>query len=427
MYSVVPSLSGVYLFAHWWTVVCQASLSFTVSWTLLKFMSIESVMLSNHPLSPPTPLALNLSSIMVFSNETDICISWPKYWSFSINPSSEYSGLISFRIHWLIFLLSKGFSRLFSITTIQKHQFCGQPCLWTSSRIPTCYWKNTFDIRDLCWQSDAFALKYTVYFYDTFPLMEQAVFSFPDCSHLQQWGPGRLTLPLSPRRPDFSPARAPDRWAPLGPAYRPLRFFTARAHSVTHPEAESGERRSLRKVSFSFSSHVILSQLSFLCNVGWGSLLSRNLRARPTTPSKFRCSCVAKRRLHFALKSLWSGCQRLVPETLRFAPLCCWKPTSEFTDPSALPAPREILLGDVGLFTPRSPGSRSRPLEAAPAPAPGEARFSPRSWDSGEPASLLRLPAAQSSLLLRLVVLPFRYSNLALAGGCFLFSRHPCK
>ena len=85
---------------------------------------------------------------------------------------------------------------------------------------------------------------------------------------------------FSSEAPAASPSHCPHagqtslRPAPLtaglrsGPAYRPLRFFTARAHSVTHPEAESGERRSLLKVSFSFSSHVFLSQLSFLCNVG---------------------------------------------------------------------------------------------------------------------------------------------------------------
>ena len=95
---------------------------------------------------------------------------------FNISASNEHPGLNSH---------SKGLSR-FSITTIQK-QFFSQLCLWTDSHLSTCYWKNnSFDIRDLRLQSDAFALKSTVYFYDTFPLKEQAVFSFPDCSHLQQ-------------------------------------------------------------------------------------------------------------------------------------------------------------------------------------------------------------------------------------------------
>ena len=99
-------------------------------------------------------------------------------------------------------------------------------------------------------------------------------------------------------------------------------------------------------------------------------------------------------------------------ETLRFPPLSCLKPISEFSDPSTLPAPREILLDDVGLFAPLSPGSPSQPLEAAPAPAPGEAGFSPMSWDSGEPAPLLKLPAAQSSRLSWPVVLFLRHTFL---------------
>ena len=82
-------------------------------------------------------------------------------------------------------------------------------------------------------------------------------------------------------------------------------------------------------------------------------------------------------------------------ETLRFPPLSCLKPISEFSDPSTLPAPREILLGDVSLFTPLSPGSLSGPLEAAPAPAPGEAAFFPRSWDSGEPVALMSPTGSQ--------------------------------
>ena len=85
-------------------VAHQASLSFTVSWSLLQFMSIESLMLSNH-LILCCPLLLLPSvflSIRVFSNELALCIRWPKYWSFSfsISPSNEYLGLISFRIDW---------------------------------------------------------------------------------------------------------------------------------------------------------------------------------------------------------------------------------------------------------------------------------------------------------------------------------------
>ena len=102
----------------------------------------------------------------------------------------------------------------------------------------------------------------------------------------------------------------------------------------------------------------------------------------------------------------------MFPETSHFATLGCLKPISDLSDSSALPAPHEILLGDVGLFALRSPGSRSRSQEAAPAPAPGEAGFSPMSWDSGEPAPLLKLPAAQSSRLSWPVVLFLRHTFL---------------
>ena len=101
----VQSLSHVRLFATPWTAACQASLSITSSHSLPKLMSIESVMPSNH-LIPHRPLLLPPSifpSIRVFSNESVLHIRWPKYWSFSfsISPSNEYSGLISFRMDWL--------------------------------------------------------------------------------------------------------------------------------------------------------------------------------------------------------------------------------------------------------------------------------------------------------------------------------------
>ena len=109
------------------------------------------------------PLFLHPSiihSIRVFPNELALCLRWPKYWnfSFSISPSSVYSGLISLKIAGLISLLSKGLSRVFSNTTVQKHQFFGaQPSLWSDSHVwSICdYWKNhRFDYTDLCLQSD---------------------------------------------------------------------------------------------------------------------------------------------------------------------------------------------------------------------------------------------------------------------------------
>ena len=91
-----------------WTATCQASLSFSISWSLLKLMSIESVIPSNHLVlcRPLLPLPSVFPRIRVFSNELALHIRWAKYWSFSfsITPSNEYSGLISFRIDWFVLL-----------------------------------------------------------------------------------------------------------------------------------------------------------------------------------------------------------------------------------------------------------------------------------------------------------------------------------
>ena len=99
---VAQSPSHVWLFATPWTAACQDSLLFTVSGTLLRFLSTESVVLSNHLIlcHPLLLLPSIFPSIRVFSSELALCIRWPKYWSFSfsISPSSEYSALISFRI-----------------------------------------------------------------------------------------------------------------------------------------------------------------------------------------------------------------------------------------------------------------------------------------------------------------------------------------
>ena len=114
IFSSVQLFSHVRLFATPWTAAHQAFLSITNSQGLLKFMSIESVMPSNH-LILCCPLLLPPSifpSIRVFSNELVLCIRWPKYWSFSlsISPSNEYSGLISFRMDWLDLLAVQGSS-----------------------------------------------------------------------------------------------------------------------------------------------------------------------------------------------------------------------------------------------------------------------------------------------------------------------------
>ena len=131
MINSVHSLSHVRLFATPWTAAHLVSLAITNSRSLLKLISIESVMPSNHlilchPLLLPPSI---FSSIGVFSNEPVLRIRWPKYWSFSfsVSPSSEYSGLIFFMMDWFDLLAGtlKGLSRVFSNTTVQKHQFFG--------------------------------------------------------------------------------------------------------------------------------------------------------------------------------------------------------------------------------------------------------------------------------------------------------------
>ena len=110
-FSSIQLLSHVRLFAIPWTEACQASLSITNSQSLLELMSIESVMPSNLLiLCRPLLLPLIFPSIWVFSNESDLHIRWPKFWScsFSISPSDEYSGLISFRMNWLGLLAVQG-------------------------------------------------------------------------------------------------------------------------------------------------------------------------------------------------------------------------------------------------------------------------------------------------------------------------------
>ena len=130
-FSSVQSLSRVQLFAIPWTAAHQASLSITNSQSLLKLVSItmESVMPSNHliicrPLLLPPSV---LPSIRIFSSESPIHIRWPKFWSFSvsISPSNEYSELFPLGLSGLISLQSKGLSRVFSNTTVQKHKFSG--------------------------------------------------------------------------------------------------------------------------------------------------------------------------------------------------------------------------------------------------------------------------------------------------------------
>ena len=126
--SSIQLLSGVQLFATPWTAAGQVFLSITISRSLLKLMSIESVMPSNQLILCHHFLLLPsiFPSIKIFSKESVLHIRWPTYWSFSfsISPSNEHPELISFRMDRLDPLLSKGLSRVFSNTPVQKHQFC---------------------------------------------------------------------------------------------------------------------------------------------------------------------------------------------------------------------------------------------------------------------------------------------------------------
>ena len=126
------------LFVTPWTAARQASLSFTISQSLLKLMSIESVMPVSHFIlcHPILLLPSIFLRIRVFSNELDLCIRWPKDWSFSlsISPSNEYSGLISFRIDWFGLLAIQGTLKSLLQHTVQKHQFFSiQLSLWSNS------------------------------------------------------------------------------------------------------------------------------------------------------------------------------------------------------------------------------------------------------------------------------------------------------
>ena len=131
-FSSVQSLSCVWLFATPWTAAHQASLSITNSWSLLKLMSIESVVPSNHLILcyPLLLLPSVFPSIRVFSNESLLRIRWPKYWnfSFSISPSNEHPGLISFRMDWLNLLAVQG-----TLKSLLQHHSSKTSILWCSA------------------------------------------------------------------------------------------------------------------------------------------------------------------------------------------------------------------------------------------------------------------------------------------------------
>ena len=152
----VQSLSHVQLFATPWTAACQASLSITNAQRLLKLMSIESVMPSNHLIlcCPLLLLPSVFPSIRVFSNESVLRIRWPKYWSFSfsISPSNEYSRLISFRIDWLDLFAVQG-----ALKSLFQHHSLKASVLWFSAfflvQVSHTYMTTgkTIALMNLCW------------------------------------------------------------------------------------------------------------------------------------------------------------------------------------------------------------------------------------------------------------------------------------
>ena len=157
---VVQLLSSVWLFATPGTAAHQAPLSSTLSWSLLKFMSIESVMPSNHLLLcwPLVLLPSIFPCIRVFSNESVLYIKWPKYWnfSFSISASKEYLGLIFFRIDWFDLLAAQGTLK----SLLQHHSskatilLCSTFCMVQLLHLYMTTGKPITDYMDLCWQSD---------------------------------------------------------------------------------------------------------------------------------------------------------------------------------------------------------------------------------------------------------------------------------
>ena len=141
----VQSLSRVQFFVTPWSAPRQASLSITSSWSLLKLMSIASVMPSNHLiLCHPLLLPSVSPSIRVFSNESVLCMRWPKYWSFSfsISPSNEHPGLISFRMGWLDLLTVQG-----TLKSLLQHHSSEASTLWCSALFTVQLSTSTYDYR----------------------------------------------------------------------------------------------------------------------------------------------------------------------------------------------------------------------------------------------------------------------------------------
>ena len=163
MFSSIQSFSSVWLFATPWTEARRASLSIINSWSLLELTSMELVMPSNHLCRPLLFLPLIFPSLRVFSNESIFLIRWPKYWSFSfsISPSSEYSGLISFRMDRLGLLAVQGTLKSLlqhhssKASILQRSAFfivqLSHPYMTTGKTIASVRW-------NFCWQSNVSAV-----------------------------------------------------------------------------------------------------------------------------------------------------------------------------------------------------------------------------------------------------------------------------
>ena len=166
LYSLLCSVQfsrSVWLFMTPWIAACQASLSITNSQSLLKHISIKSVMRSSHLILPHPLLFLPPipPSIRVFSNESTLCMRWPKYWSFSfsISPSNEHPGLISFRMDWLDLLAVQG-----TLKSLLQNHSSKASILWHSdfftvqlSHLYMTTGKTIAWLDGLCWQSNVSA------------------------------------------------------------------------------------------------------------------------------------------------------------------------------------------------------------------------------------------------------------------------------
>ena len=150
-----------------WIAACKAFLSFTSSWSLLKFMSVKSVMLPNHLIlcHPILLLPSTFPRIRVFSNESVLHIRWTNYWTFSFRsaPPMNIQDWFPLGLTGLTSLQSKWLSRVFSNTTVQKHPFFGAHLYGPNLTSIHYYWKNySFDQMDTFWQSNVSAFEYAI-------------------------------------------------------------------------------------------------------------------------------------------------------------------------------------------------------------------------------------------------------------------------